>query len=164
MNWYFESFIDKLETAQSQEQAKQLMDLCCEGKNPKGEKVARGCIHCVNCDETRCPVWRQYQVRLIILDKSTIARQSKTQSYIVHTRKYKIKPKTQCKRTVCSQITKLSKKLDSQSVLILSQIKEHVENERFKRALNLAKKNNLISIVDTLNIYISGLAAKRENK
>lgn len=163
MNWYFQSFIDKLDGAKSQKQAKQLMDLCCEGKNPKGKKVARGCIHCVNCDETRCPVWRNYQTRLIMLDTSTIVKPRRT-SYIVHTRKYRIKPKTQCKRTVCSQITKLTKKLDAQSVLILNQIKDHVENERFKRALNLAKKNNLISIVDTLNIYISGLAAKRENK
>ena len=163
MNWYFESFIDKLEAAQSQEQAKQLMDLCCEGKNPKGEKVARGCIHCVTCDETRCPVWRQYQVKLIMLDKPVVPVEN-PRCYIVHTRKYNIKPKTQCKRTVCSQITKLSKKLDSQSVIILNQIKNHIENERFKRASNLAKKHNFVSIVDTINIYTSGLATKRENK
>ena len=158
MNWYFESFIDKLEKAQSKEQAKQLMDLCCEGKNPQGQRVARGCIHCVHCDETRCPVYRQYQTKLILLDTSTIV---KSKSVGVHnTRKYKIKPKVQCKRTVTAYITRMSKKAGVEDQAVMISIQEHINGERFKRALNLAKKHNFNTIVETINDYISASAAK----
>lgn len=159
MNWYFESFIDKLEKAQSKEQAKQIMDLCCEGKNPKGEKVARGCVHCVTCDETRCPVWRQYQLQLIMLDSQRYADPT-PHTHIRHTRKYKITPKKQCQKTVSIQITKLLKKSGNDDV-VLHEIQEHVNKGRFKRALNLANKNDLTTIANTIGVYISELAAKK---
>ena len=162
MNGYQRHFADAIDNAKSIESCKQLFTLCCEGKKD-GKQVARGCMFCGNCNEKICGVALHYQTKMIELENlPTFPKRT----HFVKTRDYKIKPKTQCARTVKAQITKLSKKFDSQYVPVLATIQDHIENERFKRALNLAEKYQFDTIANTISNYINGKlgTANSENK
>ena len=66
-----------------------------------------------------------------------------------------IKPKIKCRQMCKIQITKMSKKEEYKDILgILSQVSEHVEGFRFKRAYNLCIKNNIDKLAETLGKFI----------
>lgn len=159
MNNYFQSFIDKFETVRSKEELTRTFEICCCGlKDEKGREIVHGCNRQASCSEGMCPVYKAYRLWFGIIDevrKPTIVYvEGKTPSHIVtHTRKYKIKPVTQCKRTVTAQITKYIK--HGQKIEQLNFIRALVDKDNFKRARIHAARNGFDKIVETLDKFIN---------
>ena len=148
MNNYYQSFIDKFSQVRSKEELTRTFEMCCGGlKDEKGNKIVCGCNKQAFCCPEKCQVYREYMMWMNIIDvvrKPTVVyvkgKEPKKPNVI---REYKISPKTQCKRTVESIITKM-KKVETNEML--DKIKEHIEGERFKRAYNLAVKSGYDNI------------------
>lgn len=171
MNEYYQSFIDKFAQVRSKDELTRTFEMCCGGlKDKHGHEIVHGCNKQAFCDQTKCTVYKEYIKWLNIIDdvrKPTViyVEGPKPQIMeIVHTRKYKIKPQTQCKQILGAQITKMLKHEVDKDCLY--KIKEHVEALRFKRARQLAVKCGFDKIVETIDKFINGElgTTKTENK
>ena len=146
---YHQSYRDAFKDVQTKEELDRLAQKCCNNCIFKQRRT---------CGLIPCKFENDYQwFRDIIEDvraPKVIYKNNEPK------REYKIKPKTQCKRTVKAYITRMSKKASVEDQAVMISIQEHINGERFKRALNLAKKHNFNTIVETINDYIGASAAK----
>lgn len=164
MNTYQQYWIDIFEKVRSKEELDRAFEMACSGyTDESGIKVASGCNRQCSCVPYKCPVYREYQRWRGIIDdirKPTVIYVDKPDPKkfmprVVKERAYKIKPKVKCRQICKIQITKMSKKEEYKDVLeVLSQISEHVEGFRFKRAYNLCVKNNIDKLAETLGKFI----------
>ena len=147
---YHQSFRDNFEYVNSKEELDRLKDLCC--KNCR-----------FTCGLKPCAFENDYVLYREIIDeirKPLVVYSDKPDPklYIPRPpkeREYKIKPKVKCRQMCKIQITKMSKKEEHKDILeVLSQISEHVEGFRFKRAYNLCIKNNIDKLAETLGKFI----------
>jgi hypothetical protein len=165
MNTYQETNINFLrEVPRTKEELDRAMNQICTGlKDNSGNTIQTECYHQSRCIQRICPIYIEYlKLRNIIDDirKPTIIYVDKPdpRKFIpkpIKERDYKIKPKVKCRQMCKIQITKMSKKEEYKDILeILSQISEHVEGFRFKRAYNLCVKNNIDKLAETLSKFI----------
>jgi hypothetical protein len=164
MNTYQQYWIDKFEKVMSKEELDRAFEMACSGHTDEsGIKVATGCHRQGSCIPNKCPIYREYKKWRGIIDtvrKPTVVYVDKPdpKKFIprpIKERDYKIKPKVQCRQMCKIQITKMSKKEEYKNILgVLSQISEHVEGFRFKRAYNLCVKNNIDKLAETLGKFI----------
>ena len=169
MNNYYQSFIDKFEKVRSKEELTRTFEICCGGlKDEKGREIVHGCNRQVTCNEGMCPVYKAYRLWYGIIDEvrrpTVVYVEGEKPSHIVHTRKYKIKPTTQCKRTVTAQITKYIK--HGEKIKELNFVQSLIDKDNFKRARIHAARNGFDKIVETLDKFINGKlgTANSENK
>ena len=164
MNAYQQYWIDTFEKVRSKEELDRAFEMACGGHiDESGVKVATGCNRQATCIPCKCPIYREYKRWRNIIDavrKPTVIYVDKPdpQKFIPRPKKdrdYKIKPRVKCRQMCKIQITKMSKKEEYKGVLeVLSQISEHVEGFRFKRAYNLCIKNNINKLAETLGKFI----------
>ena len=169
MNNYYQSFIDKFEKVRSKDELTRTFEMCCGGlRDENGNEIVHGCNRQIACKQEMCPVYKEYMKWLNIIDEvrkpTVIYVSGKKPSYIVHARKYKIKPTTQCKRTVSTQITKYIK--HGEKVEQLNFIQSLIDKDNFKRARIHAARGGFDKIVNTLDKFIDGQfgTVKTENK
>jgi hypothetical protein len=164
MNTYQQYWVDTFEKVRSKEELDRSFEMACSGyTDESGIKVAMGCHRQASCIPCKCPIYREYKRWRGIIDtirKPTIVYvdEPDPKKFIprpIKERDYKIKPKVQCRQMCKIQITKMSKKEEYKDILeILSQVSEHVEGFRFKRAYNLCVKNNIDKLAETLSKFI----------
>lgn len=169
MNGYFQSFIDKFDKVRSKEELTRTFEMCCGGlRDKKGNEIIHGCTRQLMCKQELCPVYKEYMQWYNIIDEvrkpTVVYVNTPKPSYIIHSRKYKIKPVTQCKRTVTTQITKLIK--HGEKIDELNFVKSLVDKGSFKRAKIHAARGGFNTIVETLDKFINGKlgTANSENK
>ena len=169
MNAYFQSFIDKFDKVRSKEELTRTFEMCCGGlKDKNGKEIVHGCNRQVDCRQEICPVYKEYIQWLNIIDEvrkpTVVYVNTPKPSCLIETRKYKIKPTIQCKRTVDSQITKYIK--HGEKVEELEFVRSLVDKGNFKRAKIHAARAGFDKIVNVLDKFINGKlgTAKTENK
>ena len=164
MNTYQQYWIDTFEKVRSKEELDRAFEMACSGHTDEsGVKVAPGCNRQGFCIPCKCPIYREYQRWREIIDdvrKPTVIYVDKPdpRKFMPRPKKereYKIKPKTNCARVCKMQISRMSKNITDNNVLdILSQVYEHVEGFRFKRAYNICVKNGIYNLAETLGKFI----------
>lgn len=165
MNAYQEINIDFLERVpRTKEELDRAMNQICTGlKDDHGNIIQIECYHQSRCIQHKCPIYKQYLKLRDIIDEVRkpiviYVNEPDPKKFIpkpVKERDYKIKPKVKCRQICKIQITKMSKKEEYKDILeVLSQISEHVEGFRFKRAYNLCIKNNIDKLAETLGEFI----------
>lgn len=164
MNAYQQYWIDKFEKVMSKEELDRAYEMACGGYTDEyGVKVANGCNRQASCDPSKCPIYREYKRWRNIIDevrkpKVIYVDRPDPQKFIpkpIKEREYKIKPKVKCRQMCKIQITKMSKKEEYKDILgVLSQISEHIDGFRFKRAYNLCVKNNIDKLAKILGEFI----------
>lgn len=164
MNSYHQHWLDKFEKVMSKEELDRAFEMACSGHTDEsGVKVATGCNRQGCCVPYKCPIYREYKKWRGIIDtvrkpKVIYINEPDPQKFIprpTKEREYKIKPMVKCRQICKAQITRMSKKEEHKNILeILSQISEHVEGFRFKRAYNLCAKNNIDKLAKILGKFI----------
>ena len=164
MNAYQQYWIDTFEKVRSKEELGRAFEMACSGHTDEsGIRVATGCHRQGCCIPCKCPIYREYKRWLSIIDDVRRPRviyvdapdPQKYTPIVKKEREYKIKPMVKCRQICKAQITKMSKKEEHKDILeVLSQISEHVEGFRFKRAYNLCVKNNIGKLAETLGKFI----------
>ena len=164
MNAYQQYWFDIFEKVRSKEELDRAFEMACSGHTDEsGIKVASGCNRQANCIPFKCPIYREYKRWRDIIDdirKPEIIYVDspdprKFIPRITKERDYKIKPNVKCRQMCKIQIAKMSKKEEFKDISeILSQILDHVEGFRFKRAYNLCIKNNIDNLTKTLGDFI----------
>lgn len=164
MNAYQQYWIDKFEKVMSKEELDRAFEMACSGHTDEsGVKVATGCNRQASCDPSKCPIYREYKRWRNIIDevrKPTVVYvdEPDPKKFIPRPTKergYEIIPKMKCRRDCKGQITKMAKKEEYKDIIdVLSQIYEHVEHFRFKRAYNLCIKNNIDRLAKILGEFI----------
>lgn len=169
MNGYYQSFIDKFAQVRSKDELTRTFEMCCGGlKDEDGKEIVHGCNRQIACRQEMCPVYKEYMQWLNIIDEvrkpTVVYVEGIKPSYFVHSRKYKISPTTQCKRTVTAQITKYIKHGDK--IEQLNFVQTLIDKDNFKRARIHAARAGFDKIVETLDKFINGKldTAKIENK
>ena len=164
MNTYQQYWVDTFEKVRSKEELDRAFEMACSGyTDESGIKVSSGCNRQGCCIPYKCPIYREYKRWREIIDevrKPTVIYIGKPdpKKFIprpIMERDYKIKPKVKCRQMCKIQITKMSKKEEYKDILgVLSQISEHIDGFRFKRAYNLCIKNNIDKLAETLGKFI----------
>ena len=165
MNTYQETNINFLrEVPRTKEELDRAMNQICTGlKDNSGNTIQTECYHQSRCIQRICPIYIEYlKLRNIIDDirKPTVIYVDKPdpRKFMPRPKKereYKIKPKKNCARVCKIQISRMSKNITDNNVLdILSQVYEHVEGFRFKRAYNICVKNGIYNLAETLGKFI----------
>ena len=164
MNTYQQYWIDTFEKVRSKEELDRAFEMACSGHTDEsGVKVATGCNRQGFCIPCKCPIYREYQRWKGIIDdvrKPTVIYVDKPdpRKFMPRPKKereYKIKPKVKCRQMCKIRIAKMSKKEEYKDILgILSQVYEHVDGFRFKRAYNLCIKNNIDKLAEILGEFI----------
>ena len=165
MNTYQQINIDFLERVpRTKEELDRAMDQICTGlKDNCGNIIQTECYHQSRCIQHKCPIYKHYLKLRDIIDeirKPTViyVNEPDPKKFMprpTKERDYKIKPKVKCRQICKIQITKMSKKEEHKDILgLLSQISEHIEGFRFKRAYNLCIKNNIDKLAETLGEFI----------
>ena len=147
---YHQSFRDNFKSVMSKQELDRLKDLCCKNCH-------------FTCGLKPCAFENDYILYREIIDdirKPTVVYVDKPDplKFIprpTKEREYKIKPKVKCRQMCKIQITKMSKKEEYKDIReVLSQISEHIEGFRFKRAYNLCIKNNIDKLAKILGEFI----------
>ena len=165
MNTYQQKNIEYLrDVPRTKEELTRAFEQICTGlKDKNGKWIVGECHHQGKCIEYKCPIYKEYIRLYNIIDetrrpKVVYLNEPDPNKFIprpIKERDYKIKPKVQCRQICKIQITKMSKKEEYKDILgILSQVSEHVEGFRFKRAYNLCIKNNIDKLAETLGKFI----------
>lgn len=111
------------------------------------ERFESSCDRCnkaAMCDESRCPIYKVYQTRLIALEGEK-SQKGKKESHFVHTRAYKkATPEVKTRKTILNYLTRLSKICTSRKkALILDDASVMVKLGEFTMAYWILKNGKL---------------------
>lgn len=100
------------------------------------------CFRAGLCDESRCPIAKAYNNRLMVLESYVLTKNIRTE--FVKTRKYSISFENQRKRKIQTFLTKLSKVAEQQgnrqAVLIIDDASVAMELDDIERMLDIVSK------------------------
>ena len=153
MNNYFQSFIDRFPKTMSKEELTRTFNMCCDGLVKGNNKIVGGCNKAAICDQAKCPVYKEYQIWLNIIDD---IRKPKTVVLEVPKKKrdYHISPEKKMVRDIKKELKILSDYV-SGSEDAVAKITEHLDKGHLKWAYKAAVKNKLYKIADTIGSFIN---------